>query len=480
VPQTTSSREKLRGVSATLAALLLLGLLVLPADVTAVVPGPTGPLAFMRKFFRNWDVYVLNTDGTETRLTSQPGADTLPVWSPDGSRLSFSSSKQDKEALDIWVMNADGSGPVQLTVDPADDRRAVWSPDGTRLAFTSERDGNKEVYLMGADGTDVLNLTRHPAQDSQPAWSPDGTRIAFTSTRQGGATDLWVMNADGSNQRMVAHLPGHQRHAAWSPNSRRIAFDGRQAGNYDVYVIDAEGQGPPLQLTNAPENEDDPAWAPSGSRILYASEVDGENDIRSVKLDGSSDSPVVATNSLEERPDVALGSELVVTASDTGFAGETSLVRQGTPVRWSFQGTEEHTATETTLGLFDSGPRSAGESFTYTFASAGSYRYRCTLHTGHNANLAVPVVVIPQTGGSGTSLQVTWSAAPPPEDWAFDVIVKPPGSSKFVAWRTDETATQAMFEADAGAGTYEFRARLRPVGATAKSGYSPVTAITIV
>jgi Tol biopolymer transport system component len=471
-------RMPARATAAVLAALAL-GVLVPGATVTAAAPGSDGPVAFMRKLYFNWDVYVLSTDGTESRLTTQRGADALPVWSPDGSRLSFSSGPRDKEsALDIWVMNADGSGRVQLTDDPADDRRAVWSPDGTRLAFTSDRDGNNEIYLMGADGSDEVNLTNHTAQDSQPAWSPDGTRIAFTSTRQGGATDLWIMNADGSNARMLAHLPGHQRHATWSPNARWIAFDGRQAGNYDIYVIDSEGQGPAVQLTNAPQNEDDPAWSPNGSRILYASEIDGENDIRSIKPDGSSDSPVVATFSVEERPDVAPGSELVVTASDTGFAGETVFLRQGTIVRWSFQGSEEHTATETSFGLFDSGPRSAGESFVHTFASAGSYDYQCTLHADHVGKIVVPVLVIPQTSSGGTSLRVIWSASPPPEGWVFDVRIKRPGTT-FDFWRTGETATEGVFEPDAGPGTYEFRSRLRPTETTVKTGYSPVTAITL-
>jgi Tol biopolymer transport system component len=248
-------------LGALLGTLVLLGVLAPAAPAMAALPGPNGAVVFMRKVHVNWDLYVLRADGTEARLTTQTGADALPVWSPDGTRLAFSSSPGiDKEGnLDIWVMNADGSGPVQLTDHLADDRRAVWSPDGTHLAFTSERDGNKEIYLMGADGAGLLNLTNHPGHDSQPAWSPDGTRIAFTSTRQGNGTDLWVMNADGSNPTILRHLRGNQRHATWSPSGNRIAFDGLQAGNFDVYVMQVEGTAGPIQLTTAPEKEDDPA-----------------------------------------------------------------------------------------------------------------------------------------------------------------------------------------------------------------------------
>jgi Tol biopolymer transport system component len=476
----TSHRQTLPRATLTLFAALLLAVLVTPANVSAVAPGPDGPLAFMREVAGNWDIYVLHTDGTEARLTSQPGADVLPVWSPDGSRLAFSlSRRQDKEgSLDIWVMNADGGDLVQLTDHRGDDRRAVWSPDGTHLAFTSERDGNKEIYLMGADGNGVVNLTNHPAHDSQPAWSPDGTRIAFTSTRQGNGTDLWIMNADGSNPRLLVQLRGNQRHAAWSPTGNWIAFDGQQSGDFDVYVVDAEGTTLPRQLTSASQDEDDPVWAPNGSRILYASEVNGQNDIHSIKPDGSLETPIVATEHLEERPAVATGSELAVTASDEGFAGETTLIRQGTAVDWSFQGSEDHTVTETSFGLFDSGPRSAGESFSQTFTSAGSYDYGCTLHPGHEERIVVPVLVIPQTGG-GTNLEVIWSASPPPEGWVFDVRIKRPGASAFTLWKTNETETQAVFTPDAGPGTYDFRARLRPTETTVKTGYSPVTSITL-
>ena len=128
---------------------------------------------------------------------------------------------------EIYVMNEDGSGQVDLTNNPADDTHPLWSPDHTRIAFRSDRDGNQEIYVMNADGSDPLNLTQNPAVDDRPAWSPDGKQIAFTSDRSGtqNGPSLYLMNADGSGQTQLT-ISGKEIRAyavAWSPDGTRIA-----------------------------------------------------------------------------------------------------------------------------------------------------------------------------------------------------------------------------------------------------------------
>ena len=59
-----------------------------------------------------------------------------------------------------------------LTVNDGWDRDPAWSPDGTRIAFTSERDGDFKIYTMRADGTDVRQLTVNAAWDWDPSWFP--------------------------------------------------------------------------------------------------------------------------------------------------------------------------------------------------------------------------------------------------------------------------------------------------------------------
>ena len=85
-----------------------------------------------------------------------------------------------------------------------------------RIAFSSERDGNLEIYVMNADGTGQTRLTNNPAEDEEPAWSPDGTRIAFHSHHNGNR-EIYVMNADGSGQTRLTNNPADESEPAWSP-----------------------------------------------------------------------------------------------------------------------------------------------------------------------------------------------------------------------------------------------------------------------
>ena len=95
----------------------------------------------------------------QTSITSGDADNYLPSWSPDGKRIAYT-SRPSSGVLQIYVMNADGTGQTDLTNGAtASDWGPAWSPDGTKIAFTSDRDGNREVYVMNADGSDPVNLT---------------------------------------------------------------------------------------------------------------------------------------------------------------------------------------------------------------------------------------------------------------------------------------------------------------------------------
>jgi len=122
--------------------------------------------------------------------------------------------------LEIFVMNADGSGRTNLTSDdphrPAADTSPAWSPDGTRLAFVSDRDGNLEIYTMSSNGSGRDNLTRHPAADFDPTWAPDGQKIAFASMRD-GLTDIYTIRLDNREVQNLTDFTSADVQPAWGP-----------------------------------------------------------------------------------------------------------------------------------------------------------------------------------------------------------------------------------------------------------------------
>jgi Tol biopolymer transport system component len=246
---------------------------------------PEGRIAFVSDRDGNLEIYVMNADGSGiTNLTNHPGEDRDPAWSPDGTRIAFSSDRGGNE--DIWVMNADGSGLVNLTNDPNADRTPAWSPDGTRIAFSSDRAGKgfDDIWVMNADGTEPIQLTDNAANNGGPCWSPDGQRIAFTSGLY-STQNIVVMNADGSEQEVRTSLSINFE-PSWSPDGRRIVFGSRRTGNEEIYIMNADGSEQ-TNLTNNPAIEWYPSWLPDGKHVVFMSDRDGNGEIYIMDADGS-------------------------------------------------------------------------------------------------------------------------------------------------------------------------------------------------
>ena len=189
----------------------------------------------------SFDIIVMDVDGSnQTNLTDNPSRDWNCTWSPDGSRIAFTSNRKyynpeilntnhngfhdsDWYYCEIYVMNADGSNLIQLTDLGDQNKDIAWSPDGSRIAFSSKRGGgsvaNYEIYVMDADGSNVIRLTNNFTWDSLPIWSPDGLQIVFVSTRGlgSGNSEIYVMNADGSNQIRLTDNSWSDFNPAWLP-----------------------------------------------------------------------------------------------------------------------------------------------------------------------------------------------------------------------------------------------------------------------
>lgn len=130
-----------------------------------------------------------------------------PTVSPDGRLVAFWGSKRGgREGGSLYVVPIDGSAdPTKLTSRPvSSDADPAWSPDGSTIAFRRRDAKNSlDVFAMNADGSGVRPLVRSAAVEEKPAWSPDGTQLMVVSNRAAGGKpgktfDLYLVNADGS------------------------------------------------------------------------------------------------------------------------------------------------------------------------------------------------------------------------------------------------------------------------------------------
>ena len=245
------------------------------------------------------ELYLLEKDGSITRLTFNDRHENNPALSPDSTKVAFHAGDPlDMFSWEIYVLDLGTGEENQLTDNRVLDGHPDWSPDGTRLVFGSFSDaggnpsGAADIVVLALDGTGFTRLTNSPWEDNDPEWSPDGTKIAFKSTRltqEHAREEIFVMNVDGSQVQRLTTTSGWQsdHDPSWSPDGQTIAFsrfEGERRWTdiadvdillehwqelmpWNVYTADLSGKVE--AITGGAGAAGLPVFADDGSGILY-------------------------------------------------------------------------------------------------------------------------------------------------------------------------------------------------------------------
>jgi Tol biopolymer transport system component/DNA-binding winged helix-turn-helix (wHTH) protein len=158
-----------------------------------------------------------------------------PQYSPDGSRVVFSSNRSGN--WEIWVCNGDGSNQVQLTFQGSHSGTPRWFPDGRHIVFDSQNEGQFDIYAIDPDTRVPHRLTTDPNDDVTPSVSHDGKWIYFASRRT-GRFEVWRMPSEGGEAVQLTHEGGCQPFE--SPDGKAVYYQ-KTEDDSDVWKITVAG-----------------------------------------------------------------------------------------------------------------------------------------------------------------------------------------------------------------------------------------------
>jgi Tol biopolymer transport system component len=199
-----------------------------------------------------YQIYLFDSEqGSTTKLTDFIDCSNFaPTWSPDGNKIVFYSTCENSQR-DIYIMNRDGTGRKNLSSSSGEDKFPVFSPDGSLIAFTSTRNAKNQIFLMNADGSNQ----RYIADGCSSSFSPDGNSLWFSSSTACEDGNITHVQINGANLATVGTVTG--RNPAVSPDGRVVVFQ----SNDDLWIVDVDGSNL-QQLTSGSTEDGAPSWKP--------------------------------------------------------------------------------------------------------------------------------------------------------------------------------------------------------------------------
>jgi dipeptidyl aminopeptidase/acylaminoacyl peptidase len=227
--------------------------------------------------------------GRELGSVGTPAAHGDMWLSPDGGRVVVASGDSGGgDGGDLWIHDLERGVASRFTFDPASDIAPVWSPDGTRIAFSSLRRTGVTYDLYVQDATGAGSAVELLAGDQQLIagdWSRDGRYLICPVHEAGTSWDIWAVPTDGSGEpiKVVATEFAESR-PSFSPDGKWIAYQSDESGEWEIYVREFPGPGGRWQVST--DGGTDPHWNGDGREIFY---LDADEQLASVAVETAPD-----------------------------------------------------------------------------------------------------------------------------------------------------------------------------------------------
>ncbi len=268
-----------------------------PTPVATATPRPAATqIVYVSTAGSNADLFILGPGGVPERLTSDAANDVQPSFSPDKTKVVFSSTRDGNP--EIYVTNAVTQVSQRLTTDsgstlPVDDS-PTYSQAGDRIAWRSTRGGTSNIFYMLATGANQTRLSNEAAGATDPFWHPNGASIGYV-TKRGGVPRIVIKNIASGAEQIVALdngaiSNGSISHPRFNRAGDKIVFSSQapNGASSSLFIINANGSGLQSGPTAGRFNES-PVWSNDGTRIIWGASggVAATPQIYSANPDGS-------------------------------------------------------------------------------------------------------------------------------------------------------------------------------------------------
>ncbi len=230
-----------------------------------------------------YSLIVSDQDG-ENEYKIMESADPImsPAWSPDSRRLAYVSFEGNKSSVFIQTLRT--GNRIQVSSKPGINGAPAFSPDGRKLVLTlGGVDGNLDIHVLDINSKQTTRLTTHRAIDTEGSWSPDGRYIYFTSDRSGGP-QVYRVPVNGGQAERVTFDGSYNARPRLSPDGSKLAMVHLEDGNYRIAVMDLERKD--LLILSAGRQDESPSFAPNSDTLIYATRQERNGVLESVTADG--------------------------------------------------------------------------------------------------------------------------------------------------------------------------------------------------